>query len=230
MKKDWKEKTENLTQHLGYAFTQMDLLNAAITHRSSEQNHNERLEFLGDAILNFIMAAELYRRFPTAREGDLTHMRAGLVKGETIAQIARELEIGKHLNLGMSEKKTGGHERSSILADALEAIIGAIYLDANLESVRSCVLRWYANRLNAVAPGASQKDPKTKLQEYLQAKHLPLPEYRVLDTGKDAHNPIFKVHCIVPLLAAPVVGIANTRRRAEQRAAESILQQLKNAE
>jgi ribonuclease-3 len=229
MTERWIEKTEHLAKKLNHAFSDINLLNAAITHRSSSEINNERLEFLGDSILNFVVAAELYVRFPKAHEGDLTRLRALLVRGETVAEVAREFGVGEYLSLGIGERKSGGHQRESILADALEAIIGAIYLDSSLEACRSCVLRWYESRFNALVPGASQKDAKTRLQEYLQARHMPLPEYKVLQVGGDAHSPIFEVHCIFALLEGPFVGVANTRRKAEQNAADLALKALKDA-
>lgn len=221
-----EEKIEQLTKQLGYVFNDPNLLRAALTHRSRGGVHNERLEFLGDAILSFSIAAELYKRFPKAREGDLTRMRALLVRGETLAEIARELLIGDNLNLGLGERKTGGHRRGSILADALEAIIGAIYLDAGVEACRNCILNWYDKRLDALTLTTPQKDAKTRLQEYLQAHRLPLPEYGILTIEGDPHDPIFKVECRINKLPAPVEGVANNRRRAEQAAAEAALMAL----
>ena len=225
----WIEKAEHLAKKLNHAFSDIKLLHAAITHRSSSETNNERLEFLGDSILNFVVAAELYARFPKAREGDLTRLRALLVRGETVAEVAREFGIGEYLSLGIGERKSGGHQRTSILADALEAIIGAIYLDSSLEVCRLCILRWYESRFNALVPGVSQKDAKTQLQEYMQARRVPLPEYQVVQMGGDAHSPIFEVQCIFTLLKGPFIGVANTRRKAEQNAADLALEALKNA-
>jgi len=223
------EKAEHLAKKLNHDFSNIKLLHAAITHRSSSEINNERLEFLGDSILNFVVAAELYGRFPKAHEGDLTRLRALLVRGETVAEVAREFGIGEYISLGIGERKSGGHQRTSILADALEAIIGAIYLDSNLEVCRSCILRWYDSRFNALLPGASQKDAKTRLQEYVQARHVPLPEYQVIQMGGDPHSPIFEVQCVFALLKGPFIGIANTRRKAEQNAADLALKALKDA-
>ncbi len=224
----WIEKVERLTQKLNYAFRDITLLRAAMTHRSSGVTNNERLEFLGDSILNFVVAAELYARFPKAREGDLTRLRALLVRGETVAEVAREFGIGEYLSLGISERKSGGNQRESILADALEAIIGAIYLDSDLEVCRQCILRWYESRFNALVPGASQKDAKTRLQEYVQARHVPLPEYHMRKMSGDAHNPVFEIECTFSLLEGPFIGVASTRRKAEQNAADAALKALKN--
>lgn len=225
----WMEKAAQLAKKLNHTFSDIKLLHAAITHRSSSEINNERLEFLGDSILNFVVAAELYERFPKAREGDLTRLRALLVRGETVAEVAKELSVGDYLSLGIGERKSGGHQRISILADALEAIIGAIYLDASLAVCRVCILCWYEARLNALVPGVSQKDAKTELQEYMQARRVPLPEYRVIQMNGDAHNPLFEVQCIFALLEGPFIGVANTRRKAEQNAADAALKALKYA-
>lgn len=227
----WQDKSRRLMKVLAHNFQDPALLRLAISHRSSGVDHNERLEFLGDSILNFVIAAELYSRFPAAREGDLTRLRAGLVRGLTLAEIARELKLGEYLSLGMGEQRSGGHQRDSILADALEAIIGALYLDANIELCRARLLEWYKTRLDALvlAPGGSSKDAKTRLQEYLQARHMSLPEYQVQQVGGDPHNPVFEVYCSIALLPSPLVGIANTRRQAEQNAADAALEALKNA-
>ncbi len=221
-----EEKAHKLAKILKYNFLDIKLLCAAITHRSSSGTNNERLEFLGDSVLNFVIATELYRRFPKAREGDLTRLRAILVRGETVAEVARDLGIGQYLSLGLGEQKSGGHQRESILADALEAIIGAICLDANIEVCYARILEWYENRLDALVPNALQKDAKTQLQEYLQARHLPLPEYQVVEILGDPHNPIFQVNCLISLLESPVVGRASSRRKAEQNAAEAALKVL----
>lgn len=223
-----EEKAQKLAKILNYTFADIKLLRAAITHRSSGGTNNERLEFLGDSILNFVIASELYRRFSKAREGDLTRLRAMLVNGETVAQVARDLRIGEYLSLGIGEQKSGGFQRTSILADALEAIIGAIYLDSNIETCYGCVLNWYETRLNELVPNALQKDAKTRLQEYLQSKHLPLPEYQIVEVQGDPHNPLFQVHCLVPLLKEPLIGRASSRRKAEQNAAEIALKALKD--
>lgn len=228
MSKRAAEKLQKLAYRLNHQFTDNTLLQAAVTHRSSTKPNNERLEFLGDSILNVVITTELYLRFPKALEGELTRMRAALVKGETLAEIAKALEIGEYLNLGIGEQKSGGHQRESILANALEAIIGAIYLDAGIETVKSHILAWYNTRLNTIVPGALEKDAKTRLQEYLQAKRLPLPEYQVLEIAGDSHDPLFQVQCVVSLLKAPLIGKANTRRKAEQNAAEAALKVLKD--
>ncbi len=217
---------KRLSQKLGIDFKNLKFLGAALTHRSLGITHNERLEFLGDAILNFTIAESLFQRFPNAREGELTRMRAQLVRGETLAEIARTFDLGEYLQIGESEFKTGGHLRESILADTLEAIIAAIYLDAGLKECMRCILSWYEDRLAMVGPDTSVKDPKTRLQEYMQAKHLPLPEYEVLNMQGSAHNPLFEVQCKVAVLEKPYIGVANNRRKAEQLAAEAALKAL----
>lgn len=219
-----EEKLFALSKKLGHQFSKPELLRAAVTHRSRGGIHNERLEFLGDSVLNFTVASELYHRFPKAREGDLTRMRAHLVRGETLAEIARDLSLGDYLNLGMGEQRSGGHQRSSILADALEAIIGALYLEGGLLLCRSRILEWYADRLNNLTTGISEKDAKTRLQEYLQSKHLPLPEYHIVEVIGDPHDPTFKIQCDVSILNKPIFGMANNRRKAEQQAAELALE------
>lgn len=213
---------------LGHSFSNPDLLYAALTHRSRGGAHNERLEFLGDALLSFTIAAELYQRFPKAREGDLTRMRALLVRGETLAEIARDLQLGEYLNLGVGEKKSGGHARDSILADALEACVGAIYLDGGLEVCKRCILTWYVERLESLRLKTPQKDAKTRLQEYLQARRMPLPIYKILSMEGDPHEPTFRIQCNIAILGEPQIGRANTRRKAEQAAAEAALQVLQN--
>jgi ribonuclease-3 len=222
------EKFLPLVRKLGYTFTNPDLLYSALTHRSRGAAHNERLEFLGDSLLSFTMASELYQRFPKAREGDLTRMRALLVRGETLAEIARDLKLGDYLNLGVGEKKSGGHARDSILADALEACVGAIYLDGGLDVCKQCILTWFLDRLESLRLKTPQKDAKTRLQEYLQARRLPLPVYKILSMEGDPHEPVFKIQCNVSILEEPLIGLANTRRKAEQAAAEAALQALQD--
>lgn len=218
-----EDKQNELIRRLGYSFTNLALLRSAITHRSTGGMHNERLEFLGDSLLNFTIASELYHRFPKAREGELTRMRARLVRGETLAEIARDLSIGDYLELGAGEKKSGGQKRDSILADALEAIIGALYLDGGVEICRERILTWYESRLDHLTVDKTEKDAKTRLQEYLQAKRLPLPEYKVMRIEGDPHSPTFKIECKVSLLDKPTIGMAQSRRKAEQIAAENAL-------
>lgn len=216
---------DRLTQALGYSFTERALLERALTHRSVGSRHNERLEFLGDSVLSFVIASELFHRFPQASEGNLSRMRASLVKGETLAEIARELALGDYLKLGSGELKSGGFRRDSILADAFEAVIGAVYLDGGEAAARELVLRFFAARLDTCQP-AALKDPKTRLQEHLQARGEALPEYHVAQIRGQAHNQLFIVECRVPGLEAPVTGEGSSRRKAEQAAAEQALEHL----
>lgn len=209
-----------LGRRLGHEFGDAALLQRALTHRSHGSGHNERLEFLGDSLLNFLVADALFQRFPGVREGDLSRMRARLVKGETLAEIAREFRLGEHLNLGPGEMKSGGHRRDSILADAVEAVIAAIYLDAGLPACRERVLAWFSPRLEAVTPGEVNKDPKTRLQELLQARQQPLPVYHLVDTLGEAHNQQFAVECEVAALGCRFGGSGGSRRSAEQAAAQ----------
>ena len=167
--------TAALERALDYEFSDPGLLTTALTHRSAGSRNNERLEFLGDSIVNHIVAEALYQRFPAAREGDMSRMRASLVKGETLADMAREMDVGEHLLLGPGERKSGGYRRSSILADTLEALAGAILLDAGYERCRTCVLRWFDQRLQKLSSGSTDKEAKTRLQEYLQGRGNPLP-------------------------------------------------------
>ena len=214
-----------LMRQLKYEFQNIELLQAALTHRSVRAQNNERLEFLGDSLLNFIVAEDLYHHFLFAKEGDLSRLRATLVKGETLAEIAQELKLGDFLRLGPGELKSGGFSRKSILADALEAIIGAIYLDSNFETYRTRVLEWFESRIKDINL-SMEKDPKTRLQEFLQAKHLPLPQYEILTIEGEAHAQLFHIECRVPGLAYVTNSIGPTRRKAEQLAAEKYLQLL----
>ncbi|MEI8594798.1 ribonuclease III [Photobacterium sp. Hal280] len=219
---------QRLQRKLGHEFKNSELLTLALTHRSANGTHNERLEFLGDSILSFVIADELYHRFPKVDEGDMSRMRATLVRGKTLAELGREFELGDHLLLGPGELKSGGYRRDSILADCVEAIIGAIYLDSDIECVRQIVLSWYQSRLDTIQPGINQKDPKTRLQECLQGRRLPLPAYTVTKVQGEAHNQEFTVQCDVSGLDNPVVGKGGSRRKAEQAAAELALKQLES--
>ena len=217
-----------LEKKLTYQFKDPELLDLALTHRSANGKHNERLEFLGDSILSFVIADELYHRFPKINEGDMSRMRATLVRGHTLAELGREFCLGDYLKLGPGELKSGGFRRDSILADAVEAIIGAIYLDSGTEAVRGIILSWYQTRLDAIKPGVSQKDPKTRLQEFLQGRRKPLPVYTVTNIKGEAHNQEFTVSCDVAGIGMPVIGKGTSRRKAEQAAAETALEQLSN--
>jgi len=214
---DW----EQLQQAIGYRFAQPALLGQALTHRSHSTPNNERLEFLGDSILNCVVAAELFSRFGGAREGDLSRLRANLVRQETLYRIAQALSIGECLRLGEGELKSGGHERPSILADALEALFGAVFLDGGFGAAQDSILLLYSSALSEVDPKATGRDPKTTLQEFLQARHIALPKYVVVSTSGAAHSQQFEVECTIPELSVRSTGRGNSRRAAEQEAAQS---------
>lgn len=216
-----------LMQALGYTFKDEKLLKLALTHRSVSGNHNnERLEFLGDAILGMIVADYLYLHFPQEKEGRLTRLRANLVKQESLAEVGRNLKLGDYLSLGAGELKSGGFRRDSILADAVEALLGAIYLDsASVDVCRQCLLTWYGVKLTAIATEPTLKDPKSRLQEYLQSRRLPLPIYTVSAVFGEDHNQTFHVQCQVDN-ADSVQGSGISRRYAEQAAATALLKQL----
>jgi ribonuclease-3 len=209
---------------LGYAFQQPELLVEALTHRSAAPRHNERLEFLGDALLNLVMAEHLFQRYPQASEGELSRLRASLVNGETLATLARGLKLGESLRLGQGELRSGGPQRESILADALEAIFGAVYLDGGLNACRVLILHLYRDCLDRLAGAGELKDPKTRLQEYLQARQQPLPVYSVLEIRGEPHAQSFTVECAATGCRAVAVG--SNRRKAEQDAARRVLEQL----
>lgn len=215
-----------LQRRLGYEFESTTHLQLALTHRSYGSHNNERLEFLGDSILNMVIAERLYHTFPAAREGQLSRLRARLVKGVTLAEIAREFELGEFLSLGSGELKSGGFRRESILADAVESIIGAIYLDSSFERCREKILAWFDQRLEGLSLQDTQKDPKTRLQEYLQSRQQPLPQYEVVSVQGEAHAQLFRVECEVPGLQTKTIGNGGSRRLAEQQAARDALQAL----
>jgi ribonuclease-3 len=212
-----------LTKKLGYEFNEPALLVQALTHRSAKGAHNERLEFLGDSILGFVIAEALYNKFPNHDEGDLTRMRSSLVKGVTLAELARDFNLGECLILGPGELKSGGHRRESILEDAIEAIIGAVYLDSAIDRCKALILTWFDKRLTVIKPGNEQKDPKTRLQEFLQGRKIPLPTYEVIDTTGQSHNQEFTVRCETSVISEVVVAKGTSRRKAEQQAAQQIL-------
>ncbi|MBE9399167.1 ribonuclease III [Pontibacterium sp. N1Y112] len=211
---------------LGYDFNDPSLCELALTHRSCGKRNNERLEFLGDSILNFVIAEDLYERFPQAREGELSRLRAGQVKGETLAEIARELGFGDYLRLGSGELKSGGFRRDSILADSVEAVIGAIYLDSDMDTVRGFILGWYKARLDQINLKKSQKDSKTRLQEFLQSRRIALPQYELIKVEGEAHDQTFYILCHVEMLEQPTKGIGSSRRQAEQEAARAAIELL----
>lgn len=215
---------------LNYTFHDDNLRVQALTHRSAGAAHNERLEFLGDALLGMLVAEELYRNFPHADEGQLTRTRATLVNGETLAAIARELDLGAQLVLGEGELRSGGWRRDSILANALEALLGAIYLDGGLTACRTVIREIYANRLLLSDPMKAKKDAKTTLQEFLQQRQAALPRYETTSVEGPSHEQTFVVICHVQGLEEPVSASGSSRRRAEQAAARKALAGLRAAE
>ncbi|MBI2960484.1 MAG: ribonuclease III [Betaproteobacteria bacterium] len=212
---DW----EKLKRAIGYEFARPELLSQALTHRSYGTPHNERLEFLGDSVLNCIIAAELYERFERLSEGELTVHRTNLVRQQALYRIAQGLALGDFLRLGEGELKSGGYTRPSILADALEALIGAVFVDGGFEAARALVRTLHADMLRDLDPGATGKDPKTMLQELLQARRIPLPKYTVVSTFGAAHSQEFRVECAVAELDIRTLGSGSNRRLAEQEAA-----------
>jgi ribonuclease III len=210
----------------GHAFKNAALCRAALTHRSAGADHNERLEFLGDAVLNCSVARLLYDAHPDADEGALSRLRASLVSGETLAQIAGDLQMGEHLRLGAGELRSGGYRRASILADALEAMVGAIFLDSDFAEAAAAVARILGGRLEKLPPAESLKDPKTLLQEALQGRGLGLPVYVLTAAAGEPHAQSFTVTCEVPTFGLVAVGEGASRRRAEQLAARKVLDQL----
>jgi ribonuclease-3 len=211
---------------LGYRFNDTHLIAQALTHRSAGGHNNERLEYLGDAILGFLVAEALYQYFPDASEGQLSRLRSSLVKRDTLAKIAREFDLGSYLNLGPGELRSGGHKRASILADGLEAVFAAIYLDGGNTAVREVILRIFTSHIQALSLEDHQKDPKTRLQELLQAQKLGLPCYQVTDVSGDPHQQTFHVRCTVAELQQEVQGTGSSRRKAEQDAAARLLHTL----
>lgn len=215
-----------LVASIGYTFADEGLLDQALSHRSFSRKNNERLEFLGDAILNCTIAQALFDRFPQAKEGQMSRLRAHLVKGDTLAELGREFNLGDFLKLGSGELKSGGYRRDSILADTVEAIIGAISKDADLETSQQVLLTWYEERLGNLDLAENIKDSKTRLQEYLQARRHALPEYVVSQITGEAHEQKFTVHCKVELLDKPLKGVGSSRRMAEQESALAVLKAL----
>lgn len=202
----------------------LQLLAQALTHKSAGEFNNERLEFLGDVVLNFVISTELYQRFPQANEGMLTRARSQLVCGDTLAEIARSKRLGEHLTLGSCERRSGSYQRSSILADCLEAIIGALYCCEGLSAAATRISQWFAEQLDEINDLSSlSKDPKTQLQELMQAKGLALPSYAITKTSGSQHKQKFWVTCQIELLAEPISGFGITRRKAEQQAAQQAL-------
>lgn len=220
----WLKKT------LDYRFNDSRLLQQALTHRSVSGSNNERLEFLGDAVLDFVVSDIVFRSHAQAPEGDLSRLRSSLVKDETLAKIAADLGLGEQLVLGGGERKTGGHRRESILADALEAIFGAVFIDAGFDASRRVIERAYGSRLIDLPDVANLTDPKTRLQEWLQGRGLGLPEYELVNVYGKAHRQVFEVSCTTNDSGLTTKGSGSTRRKAEQESADKMLTQLKAGE
>jgi ribonuclease III len=217
---------EKLQTQIGYVFNQASLLQQALTHRSFSGVNNERLEFLGDSVLNFIIAHQLFNRFNKLAEGDLSRLRAQLVKEASLAEIAFELNLGDILKLGEGELKSAGWRRPSILADALEAIIGAVYLDGGFAAAEIVVLKLYTEKMSTIDPKVIDKDPKSQLQEYLQGRKFDLPDYNVVSIEGEAHAQTFTVECIIKKLNISTQGVGSSRRIAEQQAAQLAMEKI----
>ena len=218
---------QRLQQALGYTFIRPELLTQALTHRSYGAANNERLEFLGDSVLNCSIARKLYESFPDLPEGSLSRLRANLVCQDTLAEIAVSLRLGENLRLGEGELKSGGFRRPSILADALESLFGAIFLDAGFDEAQRVVRGLFDPLVARIDPKASGKDAKTQLQEMLQSRRLPLPEYRLIDTRGEAHDQSFIVECVLTKPSLTTRGVGKSRRAAEQEAAREACAELK---
>lgn len=219
-------EVEKLVKALDLEFHNPKLLQRALTHRSRSHENYERLEFLGDSVLGFVVAEELYHRFPTTPEGKLSRMRSYVVRKETLAMIARSMALQEYLQLGEGELKSGGFNRDSILSDGLEAIIGAVYLDQGLEAAKAFIHQCFAEVLTSLAVETVYKDSKSRLQEYLQQRGEPVPDYEIVSISGEPHNQTFKVECRVSISPEPYMGIGSSRRGAEQRAAKLALESL----
>ncbi len=217
-----------LQSRLGHRFADADLLTAALTHRSVGTQNNERLEFLGDSLLNCIIAAELFHLRPNLPEGDLSRLRATLVRGTTLAQVAGELELSALLIMGPGELRSGGFQRESIQADAVEAVLGAVFLDAGFDACRKAVLQLFADRLGDLPEVASLKDPKTRLQEWLQRRGQPLPVYELVSSAGKSHDRTFTVCCTVASFDVVEEALGGSRKKAEQSAAQAVLEALES--
>ncbi len=222
-------EASRICARLGYEFADPGLLERSLTHRSAGSTNNERLEFLGDALLGFVIAEELYRRWPDLDEGELSRLRANLVNRDSLAALAQGLGLGEHLKLGPGEMKSGGHRRKSILADALEALIGSVYVDGGVEAGIAFVKALFRARLETLPPVEQLKDPKTRLQEFLQGRGLALPEYALVEVTGKAHDQRFEIRCQVDALGVAISATGTSRRKAEQAAAKSVLEQLDGA-
>jgi ribonuclease-3 len=218
-----------LQQRLGYQFIDPDLLILALSHRSVAAENNERLEFLGDSILGLVVTDFLYREFPQAREGDLSRMRSHIVRGESLAEVAKQLALGPDLLLGSGEMKSGGHRRDSILGDTVEALIGAVYLDRGIEAAREIVTAWFKSFFDSALQAQPVKDAKTALQEWLQHGNKPLPDYQLVSTGGEAHSRLFTVSCKIAAVETAMTATASSRRRAEQMVAEQLLEEVEKS-
>ena len=223
-----RKSPDQLCKRLKYQFDDPSHLEQALTHRSAGNVNNERLEFLGDAILGMVVADWLYTRFESAAEGELSRLRAYLVKRETLAAIAAEIDLGEYLLMGVGEQRSGGQSRASTLADAFEALIAAVYLDKGLDQARKMIMRLFDSRLADLTIDFVDKDPKTKLQEYLQGKNLELPAYEIITVTGKQHAQQFEVRCRVSALGLEASGTGRSRRKAEQAAAEQLLKGLEN--
>jgi ribonuclease III len=219
-----KERQASLSRIIHYTFNDPSLMIMALTHRSFSAQHNERLEFLGDSVLSFLIANELYKRFPRIDEGDLSRLRAQLVKESSLSTIATSMGLGDFIRLGEGELKSAGWRRPSILADTFESIIGAIYLDGGIEPTHTFILRFFETQLNEMDPKLIQKDPKTLLQELLQSKKSDLPIYTVVSIEGEAHSQTFTIECSIKKLNIKTQGVGNSRRIAEQEAASKAYQ------
>jgi len=217
-----------LQTRISYSFTQPALLQQALTHRSFSATNNERLEFLGDSVLNFIIAHQLFNLFPNLPEGDLSRLRAKLVREASLAEIAADLHLGDALKLGEGELKSAGWRRPSILADALEAIVGAVYLDGGFDAAQQVVALLYRDKLQTIDPKAIDKDAKSQLQEYLQSKKMDLPEYQVVSIEGEAHAQSFTVQCFIKKLKLTTTGVGTSRRVAEQQAAKLAMDEIQS--
>jgi len=216
----WLDKT------LRFRFQNAELFQQALTHRSATRRNNERLEFLGDAVLEFVVSEAVYRARPDVPEGDLTKLRASLVKEEALAEIALELGLGEHLILGSGERKSGGHRRESILADALEAIFGAVFLDSGIDAAKAVIDGVYDTRYRELPDAKDLRDPKTRLQEWLQARRMSLPVYELAEVSGKGHKQRFVVTCTIVETSAVTNGESTTLRKAEQKAARKMIEQL----
>lgn len=223
-----RKSPEELCNLISYQFTNPALLEKALTHRSAAKKNNERMEFLGDSVLGLVISSFLFKTQRRATEGELSRWRSSLVKGDKLADLAQKMDLGDYLKLGSGEMKSGGHRRASILADTMEAIFAAVLLDSDYQSCEKVILHIYKDELENLPSASSMKDAKTRLQEYMQSRQLPLPEYSVIEVTGEAHKQSFTVDCKISLLDEHVQATASSRRKAEQKAAAKILKLLNN--